>query len=86
MQQNMEIPQRKYDYLVIKKGPPPIFDDIDIALADIWWMCGLEYGLLTTLPEKLSELCTRVMLTHKMSHISLEEEATNVKKKKTDIK
>ncbi len=54
-------------------------------MADIWWMCGLEYGLLTTLPEKLSELCTRVMLTHKMSHISLEEEATNVKKNRYKI-
>ncbi len=55
---------------------------LDIALADIW-MCGLEYGLLTTLPEKWSGLCTRVMLTHKMSHISLEEEATNEEKSRS---
>ncbi len=39
----------KDDHLVIK-GPPPIFDNINIAFADKWWMCGLEYGLLTTLP------------------------------------
>ncbi len=65
---------------MIKEGRPPIFDDIDIALADMWWMCGLEYGLLTTLSEKWSGLCTRVMLTHKMSHISLEEKGTNEEK------
>ncbi len=62
---------------MIKEGPPPIFDEIDIALADKWWICGLQYGLLTTLPEKWSGFCTRVMLTHKMSHISLEKETTN---------
>ncbi len=39
-------------------------------------MCGLEYGLLTTLPEKWSGLSTRVMLTYTMSHISLKEKAT----------
>ncbi len=60
------------------KGTTPIFNDIDIALADKWWMCGLEYGLLATLPEKWSESCTRIMRTHKISHISLEEEGTNV--------
>ncbi len=55
-----------------------MFDDIDIALADMWWTCGLEYGLLTTLSEKWSGLCTRVMLTHEMSHIPLKEKGTNV--------
>ncbi len=38
-----KIPQCKDDYLVIKEGPPPIFDDINIALADMWWMCGVGY-------------------------------------------
>ncbi len=49
-----KIPQCKDDYLVVK-GTTPIFNNIDIALVDKWWMCGLEYGLLATLSEKWSE-------------------------------
>lgn len=41
---------------------------------------------LPLLPETWSELCTRVMLTHKISQISLEEEATNEREKKNRTK
>ncbi|XP_059804186.1 syncytin-A-like [Hypanus sabinus] len=45
-------------------SPPPegAMDSQTIPLADIWWLCGQEGGLRSTLPLRWEGTCTSVML------------------------
>ncbi len=53
-----KIPRCKDDYLVIKEGPPPIFDEIDIALADI---CMVDVWIRIWPLDNITRKMVRIM-------------------------
>ncbi|XP_078067312.1 uncharacterized protein LOC144492771 [Mustelus asterias] len=62
--------------------PPYVLDYQENQLADLWWLCGPEKGLLAKLPQNWKGLCARVMLAQSTVILPVEKEIKSQKVKR----
>ncbi|XP_072347335.1 uncharacterized protein [Scyliorhinus torazame] len=62
--------------------PPYVLEHQTNQLADLWWLCGPEKGLLATLPPDWHGLCARVMLAQSTVILPVESSITSRRAKR----